>query len=380
MLDEVTKQNAEVGRRATEQQIKRSEQEAELAKSRIEREQLGIAADSWEPGEDLTTQPQEIRDLAKKYGITRGRPETGGIGLPGGIPAAAGGMMGPDPADHNEYYKGSREDRERDRKAALGEKFRRQLASAQSVPEQVGILMEAEANGINLDSGTYGAVTREHKQPRGRFVIDPDTGKVTRATAADGYELTDQDDVTVLPRDARPPKESRPQFIDRPVIGPDGKPDPTKMYVMTDRGLEVVNAPNGLRIGDKPKTGGGGSGNSTVYVPAGLRNKVADLRMKASKGDKGASDGLMQAQQNLISDQLQRGLITPDVAETIRDVINKTLNVTPQTWMQYLTRQPGPAVPTIDEIIATYSSDVGTPTGFTPEELEQFKDLLAHIY
>jgi hypothetical protein len=68
------------------------------------------------------------------------------------------------------------------------------------------------------------------------------------------------------------------------------------------------------------------------------------------------------------------------VAETVRDVIDKTLNVTPQSWMSWLKREAAPSVPTMSEIIANYANDVDTPTGFTSEEFEQFKDLLANIY
>jgi hypothetical protein len=147
---------------------------------------------------------------------------------------------------------------------------------------------------------------------------------------------------------------------------------------MTNGGLKVIDIPNGLRIGDKPPRSGGG--NSTVVVPAGIRNKIVDARQKAASGARGANEALLQAQQSLISDQLQRGLITPDVAETVRDVIDKTLNVTPQSWMSWLKREAAPSVPTLSEIIANYANDVDTPTGFTSEEFEQFKDLLANIY
>ena len=98
-------------------------------------------------------------------------------------------------------------------------------------------------------------------------------------------------------------------------------------------------------------------------------------RQDAQRGVPGAGVGLIQAQENIISDAMQRRAVSPDVAETIRDIFANDLTVDQPGWIGRITGAESPNVPTYADIIANYADAFDTP-----EEYEQFKDLLATLY
>ncbi len=368
LLDEIANRNADMEQQRTTSSI-------EASRGNQERQTLEAALGGLEQDEDISTHPQ--RSLLEKYGYGTKLPtpkvETSasfaspdgmgdfvtqgeGIELPGALNADNTTPQPPPAPPVRIGFKGTEVQRERSRKTGLTSEYGKRLQAATTPQERAAVMMEAEGQGIDMSGPAWTALTRT---PQRTLIFDEASGKVLDAS---GQPVSGD-----IPEDAK--------FLtrNRPPAGPQG---PTPRLFKSADGKKRVWVRPGQAVpeGYMPDTGAGGGNKQPMVVPPALRNAFNNHRRDAAAGKPGANEGFAQAQQAIISDSLQRGLASDDVADTIRDIIEKDLNVPGQSWGQWFRGEDGATPPTYDELIANYADAFDTP-----EEYEQFKDLLANV-
>jgi hypothetical protein len=131
-----------------------------------------------------------------------------------------------------------------------------------------------------LYRGAYGASVPENvlrPKTNGRILIF-DMAKKTLVDQATGQGVASKgpnDTILTSDRDQRPLADHG-TYLDRPVIGPDGNPDPTKVYVMKDGNITIQTIPGGGSLGPKPGT------TKPTTIPTSEFNKLQGLRVKTA--------------------------------------------------------------------------------------------------
>jgi hypothetical protein len=355
MLDEITRQNADLNRQQTEASIA-SHKKAE------ERATLEAILPTLERDEPITNHPQ--RDLLERYGYASKIPvpkvdttatfaspdgmgdfvtQSEGINLPGAYKAdnTVDEVSQPEP---QLGFKGTEKQRERDRKIKRANELATELKAAKTPEERAAILFKADSEEIDMSGPAWSNLTRES---RPTYIMDDATGELKQAANI-------PDNANIIRRPRAP-------------IGPQG-PAP-RLFKSTDGKQRRWFRPGeNIPDGWAPDTGAGG--NQQRVVPPALRNNLTNARKLMEKREPGGAGAFYQAQQNIISDFEQRGLASSDVAEAVRDVLRDLNDPKYQDgWFQ-----SGEEPPTYDEIVEGHQGLFSTP-----EELEQFKDLLANI-
>lgn len=367
MLDELSVKGAETNRRATEANI-------EAQRQRQERETLEQVLPTLEQDDSVENHPQ--RALLEKYGYLGKKPtpnvetstsfaapdgmgdfvtQGGEMSLPGGFNADNTTPQPPSGAIGNFFFKGTQKQREDNKRIARVNELRAQLSNPNlSRQERAGIMMQAEAEHIDMSGPAWSAVTRD---PQETVVFDEATGTFKDAAGKV---------ISKVPENAKVERQRRAP------AGPRG-PAPV-LFKDSKTGKRSWITP-GQPVPEGYVRDSGNQSQQQHVVPAALRTNLNMWRAKMGEKKPGAADGFYQAQQSIISDYSQRGLASPDVVSAIRDVMDD-LNVPEQTWGDYFTngsRDNKP--PTYDEIVQGHEDNFFS----TPEELEQFKDLLSNI-
>lgn len=283
MLDEITKQNAEQNRKSAEQSRAATQQQIEESKQRSELATLGIQEEGLEPGDDI---PVGQEKLFEKYGKVRPTRviDTPGTPVPYQTPPfgeedTVRGLAGPldmgtvlgAPIFQKGGYAGTQAQRDRDRRTAKVKEIQGKLNPDLSTQEIQGLLLEAEAAGVNVDAGTWREATRK---PRVHVSFDDFDGK---------YRDTGGNVLSEVPEDAivtRRPRTPQGRSGPQPRLFTKKNPNGTQENRWIHPGQEI---PSGFRQGNQLA-----SEMSNDLVPQNILRQAAILMGAADEpGPKG---------------------------------------------------------------------------------------------
>lgn len=145
----------------------------------------------------------------------------------------------------------------------------------------------------------------------------------------------------MVPRPTREPRDpvDHGTYLDRPVMGPDGQPDPHKIITMVNGHPVVQVIPDGFSLGAKPGS------RKPIGLPAGAVSAIAKLRAAARPSDPtlGMGGGYVKpealtALKSSLSSLLYNLPLSPQIKQMAQDILIYTAGT--KTNASYLLTSP----------------------------------------